>query len=614
MEGIHGVDVSWLHHSKKGTSKPAEISIPDLTTAANGDLEHGAHETESTPTASAEEPTHHQQHHLHLPHPSKAPDRLESPAQANVKGKDGKASPQATNGGKLSPSGRRNSWMSSISSKFSSNTSPQSPSPTIPQTSKAVQSPFKESSSQLGTTVATNEQGKHPDAAAPSTSSSPSPKSGHPSFLQSAFRRLSSGGGAALGKATGTASVCQRRVMNVDPYRERCDIPDLQPAKLRRVSFSVDVEIAPPARYSEEEPDEPPPQPPPGRRPSLTQLEHQAENKKKKDRKLKQSEGAALKSPKAVAEEKDTEGVVKASGEKVESEKLVAAGSVETEGSKDTSRKREKKKRSEGERKERKERKRKEALAKGEVPRELKKESSGDGEESSTGVNTPPKSQDRPTTDPLRIYRRCCQLRETPILKRITEQISSPSACPTATPGVVSTLDLSGYWMQLSDIVTLGDYLAVVPVKRLILENCGLDDEAVRVLLAGLLAAKTPEQAKHNRKLSKKAIQQIKEGKTEDLGVVEKLSLKNNSKIGKEGWRHICLFLYMSKTLKAIDLSGISLPRASASSPENAKAPTDISVLLPKVIAERPAGSHLEELVIGECGITDDNIAKLSTL
>ena len=396
--------------------------------------------------------------------------------------------------------------------------------------------------------------------------------------------------------------------MNIDPYRERCDIPDLEPAKLRRVSFCVDVEIAPPAQYSEEEPDEQN-RPPTVRRPSLTQLENQVEAKKRKDRKLKRGEGAALKDPQTVAEEKETDGVIEASGEESNSQKLVAAGSVEP-GSKDSTRKKEKKKRSEGERKERQERKRNQALANGDVPRELKKEnSSSDAPES--GTSTPSKSQDRPTTDPLRIYRRCCQLRETPILKRITEQISSPSACPVLTPGIISCLDLTGYWMQLPDIVTLSDYLAIVPVKKLILENCGLGDEAIRVILAGLLAAKTPEQAKHNKKLSKKACEQIKQGKTQDLGVIEKISLKNNPKIGKDGWRHICLFLYMSKTLKAIDLSGITLPQPKGDVLDASKAVTEIPNILQKAIAERPGGSRLEELVMSECDISVQSIEKI---
>ena len=399
--------------------------------------------------------------------------------------------------------------------------------------------------------------------------------------------------------------------MNIDPYRERCDIPDLVPAKLRRVSFCVDVEIAPPAHYSEEEPEEPPNPPTTVRRPSLTQLENQVEVKKRKDQKFRKGEGAALKSPNAVAEEKDTEGVVEASAEEAHPQDFLAAGSIEP-AHKDSSRKKEKKKRSEGERKERKERKRTQALANGDVPRELKKESSSsDAAESAIGVDTLPKSQDRPTTDPLRIYRRCCQLRETPILKRITEQISSPSACPVATPGIISCLDLTGYWMQLPDVITLSDYLAIVPVKKLVLENCGLGDEAVRVIFAGLLAAKTTEQAKHNKKLSKKSVEKIKQGKTEDLGVIEKLSLKNNPKVGKEGWRHICLFLYMSKTLKAIDLSGIPLPQPKADVHDGSKAATDIPTLLQKAIAERPGGSRLEELVMSECDVTVESIEKI---
>lgn len=399
--------------------------------------------------------------------------------------------------------------------------------------------------------------------------------------------------------------------MNVDPYRERCEIPDLEPAKLRRVSFSVDVEIAAPAKYSKEEPEEPPPAPPTGRRPSLTALEKQADIKKRKDQRLKKDEGAALKNPHAVTTERESEGVVNASGEKVQSEKHTAVGSVNGEAS--SSRKKEKKKRSEGERKVRNERKRNEAVANGEKPRELRQEnsySSGTTESPPNGSHSPTKSSDRPTTDPLRIYRRCCQLRETPILKRITEQISSPSACHVTTPGIVSCLDLSGFWMQLPDIVTLGDYLAVVPVKKLVLEDCGLGDEAIRVILAGLLAAKTPEQAKHNKKLCKKAIEDIKHGKAEKLGVVEKLSLKNNPKIGKEGWRHICLFLYMSRTLKAIDLSGIPLPQPSTGA-EGSQAAVDIPTLIEKAIAGRLGGSCLEELVMGECGITLETVEKI---
>lgn len=420
-----------------------------------------------------------------------------------------------------------------------------------------------------------------------------------------------------MGKAAGTCGVCPRKTMNIDPYRDRCSLPELDQKKLRRVAFCVDVEIAGAAQYVEDEPEASAPAPPLNGESGLTRLEHQIEAKKKKDQKLKRGEGAALKNPATVAEEKENQGIIKASGEEVKSEKAPEPKVSDQAEIKEPSRKKEKKKRSEGERKERKERKHQEALANGTIPAELKGDSSSSATDSPPGVQTPPGSQDRPTTDPLRIYRRCCQLRETPILKRIVDQISSPAACHTTTPGTLSSLDLSGYWMQLPDIVTLGDYLAVVPVKRLILEDCGLGDEAVRLILAGLLAAKTPEQSKYNKKLAKKANSQLKKA-TERLGVVEKLSLKNNPKIGKEGWRHITLFINMSRSLKAIDLSMIPFPKASATV-ENVKhhhkSPTtpqiDMSTLLQEAIAERLEGDHLEELVMAECGLSTETIGKL---
>lgn len=415
--------------------------------------------------------------------------------------------------------------------------------------------------------------------------------------------------------------------MNVDPYRERCSLPDLDLKKLRRVAFCVDVEIAGAAQYTEEEA-QAAPVPSLTTEPSLTRLEREIEAKKRKDQKQKKGEGAALKNPNTVAEEKEKDGVVRASEKELKHaapekpQESKAPGDSEV---KEPTRKKEKKKRSEGERKERKERKHQEALANGSIPIELRGEgSSSSANDTPTGADTPPKFQDRPTTDPLRIYRRCCQLRETPILKRIVEQISSPSACHATTPGILSSLDLSGYWMQLPDLVTLGDYLAVVPVKRLVLENCGLGDEAVRVILAGLLAAKTPEQAKHNKKLAKKINGQTTEV-TERLGVIEKLILKDNPKIGKEGWRHIALFMYMSRSLKGVDVSMIPFPKPSAMAesvkphhhsplhhiPHPPPSPIDMSTLLQEAIAERLGGNRLEELIMAECGLGTECIGKI---
>ena len=412
--------------------------------------------------------------------------------------------------------------------------------------------------------------------------------------------------------------------MNVDPYRERCKIQELHPAKLRRVAFCVDVEIAGIARYLDEDTEDngdiPPPSP--GGASSLMPTDKQDNNKKHKSKKIKERmEGEALKHPQTVVDTKENSSDPILVNEEVGVDQVVEdlpSSRSASEETKDPSRKKEKKKRSEEERKERKERKRQEAVANGKVPVELSRSSSSTGSSSPTS-RSHSKAQDRPTTDPLRIYRRCCQLRETPILKRITEQVAPPSACDPGSPGTISCLDLSGYWMQLQDIVTLGDYLAVVPVRKLILENCGLTDEALRVILAGLLAAKTPDQARHNKHLAKKSNGHVKEA-AEQLGVVEKLSLKNNPSIGKDGWKYIGLFIHMSRSLKAIDLSLNPLPQQlkSPSGPNShlkplggAKDGEDVCILLQKALAERLAGSRLEELVMAECNLRSEDIERI---
>lgn len=542
----------------------------------------------------------------------------------------GPNSPKGQKDTKASPMGRRNSWMSSISSKFTSN-SPASASSTSspsPPTSKSPPSNHQQDfSNPFGAAVTpTTKDAKKTDT--PPSTPPAGGKGGH-TFIQSALRRLgSSGGGGSAGKAAGSGGVCPRRTMNVDPYRERCSLPDLDLKKLRRVAFCVDVEIAGAAQYIDEEEPQVPHTPSLTAEPSLTRLEHELEVKKKKDQKQKKGEGTALKNQNSLAEEKENGGVVKMSGEKAKPtlpEHTPESKTPDDGAVKEPTKKKERKKRSEGERKERKERKYQEALANGSIPIELHREGSGSSaNDTPTGADTPPKSQDRPTTDPLRIYRRCCQLRETPILKRIVEQISSPSACLVTTPGILSSLDLSGYWMQLPDLITLGDYLAVVPVKKLVLENCGLGDEAVRVILAGLLAAKTPEQAKHNRKLAKKIDEKTTEV-TEQLGVIEKLILKDNPKIGKEGWRHIALFMYMSRSLKAIDVSMIPFPQSSAmvdsvkhhnhnplhhTTPPPA-GPIDMATLLQEAIGERLGGNRLEELMMDDCALGPDCIGKV---
>ena len=552
-----------------------------------------------------------QDHRVHLPH------------LRHRHGTDGQETtwpPQPGKTGKEKPApplGRRGSWITSLSSKFSS--SQQSPSsPSTPQGKSFLNSGKEESSPSDVSASPTPKENKKSDFS-PQAQSSPKPSG--PSFLQSALRRLSSSGGAGLGKGGGSGSVCPRKVMNIDPYRERCQIDDLEPAKLRRVSFCVDVEIAAAAAasYAEEEEDRQPQEPPsPGRRPSLTELERMANYKKNKEQKQKmkdKAEAVALKHPAAVAETKDATYDINCTEEKVpEPSNPDPEKNNSGEGN---TRKKEKKKRSEEERKARKEKKRLAAVANGTIPMEITRDSSSS---SSTHDSSPScRQQDKPTTDPLRIYRRCCQLRETSVLKRITDQLSSPTASEPSSDGTVTCLDLSGSRLPLPDIVTLGDYLAVVPVRKVILEDCDLSDEAVRVILAGLLSVKTVDQARFNRDLSRKAGESPKE-RIERLGVIEKISLKNNPRLGRDGWRHICLFIHMSQSLKAIDISMIPFPEAQrapstpiahAKSPASNRAPPDTAAIIEKCLIERTAGPHLEELVMAECRLGTEQVLKI---
>jgi hypothetical protein len=253
------------------------------------------------------------------------------------------------------------------------------------------------------------------------------------------------------------------------------------------------------------------------------------------------------------------------------------------------------------------------------VPLELSGKICDDSDDSpgSNGSSTP--SSDQPTTDPLRIYKRCCQLRETTALKVVMDQISRQPKTLSETPGTVAVLDLSGTELPFEDIVTLSDWLAVVPMRKLMMDDCGLTDEGVRIILSGLVGCKSAEQAKQNKKLPKRG--SGKRGQ-EQLGVVEKISLKNNQ-FTALGWKHICLFLLMSRSIRAIDLSGNALPgpAAAASTPgsltksnttssNGSTSSVDCGGLLLRALTQR-FGDKLEELILSNCSLTTNDIANV---
>lgn len=396
----------------------------------------------------------------------------------------------------------------------------------------------------------------------------------------------------------------ERKILNVDQNRERCKIAELRDARLRRVSFCVDVEIAPMPRCADGDTPQP-----------------KTIDKTQKKRLNERTEGNALKNPRASEGEKEVEEASsEANGESaanvanstMDAAKKVSDAndgatdeSISIGAEKETTKKKEKKKKSEEERKARKEKRRRLAEDNGSVPIEIYYDSSDSSSEARSETATP-KSSCHPTTNPARIYRRCCQLRETPILKKITEQLMD-SCNANITAGTVAKLDLTDYHLQLPDLITLGDYLAVVPVKEIILENSGLNDEGLRVILAGLLAVKMPSTSRR-----RKPKHELVESQG---GIVERLVLKNN-KLGPDGWKHLSLFLYKCRSLKSLDISHIPFPRQAPAVKNSTLAngvqiPRSISDVFSKAVAERLGGSTLEMVNIAE---TEPSMEQLGSI
>ncbi|KAI6090571.1 RNI-like protein [Hypoxylon rubiginosum] len=590
MENL--MDVSWMTHGKDNWSKHStnwnsSSNQPHDTPTSNGALKP------ATPTkTNGASPT-----------PPSAPP-TESPAAVKpIPQRSGRARSQSVESQNSTPPQRRGSWFSNISSKFS--TSPangHSSSPTpAPQSDTDDVAPLPKI---LPSKNAVLQHGSRQSGDAPYIPAPP--RTNQPGFL-GVFRRLSSSNGSIVPGTKASHGLVERKVLNVDKHRERCRVNELCQAKLRRVAFCVDVEIAPMPKYVDEEPECTKPV-----------------DKTQKRKMTEKSEAEALKNPKALESQKEADGIVKATGEVLpkdpEKEGTEVAkgnpkGNDATEEDKpvrekETTRKKEKKKKSEAERKAKKEQKRKEALEKGAIPMELHLNTDSSTEDLPIQSESP-KTQSAPTTNPGRIYRRCCQLRETDILTKITLQL--PKTTGSSANGIVDKLDLTGYFMSLPDLVTLGDFLAVVPVREVVLENCGLTDEGVRVVLAGLLAAR-----KMNSRQRKSITQPA--DLTQQGGVVERLVLKNNSKVGAEGWKHICLFIHMCRSVKYLDLSNLPFPAPAEPAKtlighhlhnlgnHHAPAPLDLSLLLSKSIAERLAGPELELLNIGSIGLTTDQL------
>lgn len=382
---------------------------------------------------------------------------------------------------------------------------------------------------------------------------------------------------------------CERMVLNRDAMRERCKISELDAGKLRKVAFCVDVEVAPIDQDMEA---------------------RRVEKKRRKEAKAAEKE----------KENANANANANANGSEASSDKTPEASSPKREKTKE-------------EKRERKERK-KERRANEKVTPLLDEECASpgdtdpsakageDGQKAPAPVVPPRKIHAKPNTDPARIYKQCCQLRETQQLLKVTEQLALANGA-----AVLQHLDLSGHKFVLPDAVALSDFLALVPVKSLLMESCALTDEMVRVILCGLAIVKPhippPKKGEEppGEPLKPGPAFSGRHGKAR--GVVERISFKDNQKIGRDGWRYISLFIHMSHTLKAIDLSLVALPRPpivyAPSHPghpghikgvkrERTLPANDTTALFSRALGERLIGSGLEELALGGCGLTSEQL------
>lgn len=630
MEGVETVDVSWLHHTQKGKLGPrSPLQYQRDSNRRSDNLSR----CKSASSVISDRPNTESEISVasrSIPERTVSVDRKppQPPQEQSAPATDTKPRSETENGAKLDDksaeakgagttptpqktapkpiAGRRNSWISSLSSKFSSGSTPPSQSSLKAQPSPKESSPASKLDIPNPFGAAYSPKDKEDEKKDYNNSFvSTSPKG--PSFLHNAFRKLSSGAGGS-GRSAQNGTVCERRVMNLDQDRDRCKVPALNQAKLRRVAFSVDVEIA---GISRRESDEESPPANSKRRivPELNGSKVKRSNSKSKER----DEASALKHPQTAAAEKDKQGSDNcASSPKADAVSEASHNDAKPTGEhKEPTRKQEKKKRSEEERRERRERKRRQAEANGSIPMQLTADDEDDTRPPLPGASRS-KTQSHPTTDPVRIYRRCCQLRETPVLKRIVDEISSPSSTLAESPGTVGVLDLTNFPMTSQDTATFSDWLAVVPVRKLILDKSALTDDSVRAILAALLSTKSAEHMRNRRRRARKSDPQPVE-RPERFSVVEKLSLKDNPKIGKEGWRHICLFVHLAKSLKAIDLSGIPFPKTPATLSDTAPTdkPLDLAETFATSLAERFGGDHLEELLMSECKPTTEGVKKI---
>ncbi|GAA5879576.1 hypothetical protein JCM16303_003257 [Sporobolomyces ruberrimus] len=127
-----------------------------------------------------------------------------------------------------------------------------------------------------------------------------------------------------------------------------------------------------------------------------------------------------------------------------------------------------------------------------------------------------------------RLYRECCRTREEPGIERVKRILRENPATPP------KTLDLSRELLSHGAVEALSDLLSVdFGLKKLVLDNCGLDDERIKPLVHALLVS----------------------------GSIPTISIANNKRIRQKGWKLIAVFIRKARFLRYLDLSENNLDK-----------------------------------------------------
>lgn len=173
---------------------------------------------------------------------------------------------------------------------------------------------------------------------------------------------------------------------------------------------------------------------------------------------------------------------------------------------------------------------------------------------------------------PDQIYTRCCHLREIMPIRNILKQLQGQLA-PIPRVRVANTKP------TLVEIQAFSDFLTVVPVSSLILDNHILTDEMIRLIMVGILRSRD----------------------------IARLTFVN-TRMGPLGWQYLCSFLAnCKKSLLAINLSCTSPSTAPHRVPAFTREDMDWC-LLSEALKEM---GTLEELDIGGTMIKIEDLRKL---